>query len=153
MADDLCYVCFEHCNKLSACACKKRYIHDDCLVALVQTREFSILCPVCKQPFQNVSIENVVSKTFLGKDVKLVLFVACFGLLESSFAVYFGILFLNDPRNFHLGGLIMTTVGLVLALVTIARFGWLFRQDRIVLFHTKTHQATVRVNTTEDLHV
>lgn len=149
--NNVCYVCFEQCETLSACACKERYIHDRCLVALIQTREFSKTCPVCKQSFRNVQIQNVISKIFLSNDVKLALCVACFGVLESIFAVYFAILFLNDSRKFHLAGLLMTTVGLVIALITVARFGWLFRRNRITIFVTKTFQGNVRVVPQEEL--
>ena len=56
-----CYVCAER-NPLdrlraSQCACKNRFIHDDCLKKLVQTQKVAI-CMVCKEPYNNVEVRT-----------------------------------------------------------------------------------------------
>ena len=52
-----CYVCTESDPRpqKSACQCTDRYIHDACLIKMLETTRHSPRCPVCVAPYTNVS--------------------------------------------------------------------------------------------------
>ena len=52
-----CYVCAESDPRpqRSACQCTDRYIHDACLVKMLEETTRHARCPVCAAPFANVS--------------------------------------------------------------------------------------------------
>ena len=57
MTPSECYVCTESDPRpqKSACQCTDRYIHDACLVKMLETTRHSPRCPVCAVPYANVS--------------------------------------------------------------------------------------------------
>ena len=57
-----CYVCTESDPRpqKSACQCTDRYIHDACLIKMLETTRHAPRCPVCVAPYTNVSCRVVI---------------------------------------------------------------------------------------------
>ena len=51
--ENTCYVCYEECQKLSACECKYIYLHDNCQLKIIKSLN-STVCTVCKHEYKNV---------------------------------------------------------------------------------------------------
>lgn len=53
--ENTCYVCYEECQKVSACECKNIYLHDNCQLKIIKSLN-STECTVCKHEYKNVQI-------------------------------------------------------------------------------------------------
>jgi len=51
-----CYVCFEASESRQLCACINRFVHNECLKKLIETRNFDLHCPVCLELLPNVDV-------------------------------------------------------------------------------------------------
>ncbi len=85
-----CYICASSEGEIwrSACDCKERYIHPDCLLKYLQRRpDHPCRCPVCLKEFQNVTYKDVESIDIC-RCHKLSIFVLVFTALLTIFGCF-----------------------------------------------------------------
>ena len=128
MSDDCheCFICTDStpAPRKSACLCVDRYVHDACLVKMLENAT-EITCPVCKATYSNVTCKSRVVGVRCCSPGAFISFlvVAVFVMLTcavNTFLVTHGTRRLN-PKDFAvaLGAAVLMTIFSVVALVII----------------------------------
>ncbi len=76
-----CYICSETCSAKSKCNCKDRFVHDECLIKMINNSGKN-RCPVCLENFNHFKVDYKTSTkcTTVGK-------VTCFAFVSFIFSI------------------------------------------------------------------
>ena len=80
-----CYICTENNAPLSRCDCKNMYIHNNCLIKLIENKGSK--CSVCLKEYNNVTVIIIEKKKLSGKG-KMIYFLVFLNLNGLILSIY-----------------------------------------------------------------